>query len=210
MPFASESDSLVLLGLRLRGFAEADELSDRLGMALDDVAKFLDVFERDGLVRHRPGAMGGWTLTVEGRAEGERRAAAELEASGARSLVEDAYRTFRAQNPGLLQLCTDWQLRGSSDENAPNDHRDEAYDADVIARLVSTDAVVQPVCRQLAGALERFAGYGDRFAQALERVRKGEKDWFTKPTIDSYHTVWFELHENLLATLGIERGKETS
>ena len=25
--------------------------------------------------------------------------------------------------------------------------------------------------------------------------------------IDSYHTVWFELHEDLLATLGIERDR---
>jgi hypothetical protein len=28
--------------------------------------------------------------------------------------------------------------------------------------------------------------------------------------IDSYHTVWFELHEDLLSTLGIERSKEGS
>ena len=27
--------------------------------------------------------------------------------------------------------------------------------------------------------------------------------------IDSYHTVWFELHEDLLATLGLERAAET-
>jgi hypothetical protein len=47
-------------------------------------------------------------------------------------------------------------------------------------------------------------------AHALERTRAGDADWFTKPTIDSYHTVWFELHENLLATLGIERGTEPS
>ena len=33
-------------------------------------------------------------------------------------------------------------------------------------------------------------------------------EWFTRPMIDSYHTVWFELHENLLATLGIERARE--
>jgi hypothetical protein len=26
--------------------------------------------------------------------------------------------------------------------------------------------------------------------------------------IDSYHTVWFELHEDLLSTLGIERASE--
>ena len=36
----------------------------------------------------------------------------------------------------------------------------------------------------------------------------GDTDWFTKPMIPSYHTVWFELHEDLLATLGIERGSE--
>ena len=43
---------------------------------------------------------------------------------------------------------------------------------------------------------------------ALDRIRGGDLDWFTKPMIDSYHTVWFELHENLLATLGIQRAKE--
>jgi len=26
--------------------------------------------------------------------------------------------------------------------------------------------------------------------------------------VDSYHRAWFELHENLLATLGIERARE--
>ena len=39
-------------------------------------------------------------------------------------------------------------------------------------------------------------------------MRRGETDWLTKPIIDSYHTVWFELHEDLLATLGLERGHE--
>ena len=38
----------------------------------------------------------------------------------------------------------------------------------------------------------------------------GEVDWFTRPTIPSYHSVWFELHENLLATLGIDRAQEAS
>jgi hypothetical protein len=210
VPFVSEPDFLVLLGLRLGGFLEADALSGRLEIAHDDVAKYLEVFEREGLVRHRPGALGGWTLTAEGRAEGERRAAAELEASGTRPLVEGAYRAFLEQNQGVLQLCTDWQLRDGPDGPAPNDHTDAAYDASVVARLVETDADVQPVCRQLTAALDRFVGYGSRFAGALEHVRNGEIDWFTKPIIDSYHTVWFELHENLLATLGIERGKEMS
>jgi hypothetical protein len=28
--------------------------------------------------------------------------------------------------------------------------------------------------------------------------------------VDSYHTVWFELHEDLLCTLGLERSSETT
>jgi hypothetical protein len=39
-------------------------------------------------------------------------------------------------------------------------------------------------------------------------VLEGQPEWFTKPVIDSYHTVWFELHEDLLCTLGIERASE--
>ena len=157
------------------------------------------------------------TMTAEhkaaiaaGRAEGQRRAATELDTAGARSIVDAAYRNFLEQNRALLQLCTDWQLRGDPGENTPNDHLDAAYDAGVIARLVEIDAAIQPVGARLAEALERFGGYGERLAHAVEQVQAGEKDWFTKPIIDSYHTVWFELHENLLATLGIERGKETS
>jgi hypothetical protein len=39
-------------------------------------------------------------------------------------------------------------------------------------------------------------------------VVAGQVDWFTHPLIDSYDTVWFELHEDLLATLAVERSKE--
>ena len=70
------------------------------------------------------------------------------------------------------------------------------------------DGVVQPICAELAGRLARFDGYGRRFSESLGRVVAGEVEWFTRPMIDSYHTVWFELHEDLLATLGIERAKE--
>jgi hypothetical protein len=60
----------------------------------------------------------------------------------------------------------------------------------------------------LAELLDRFGDYGGRFATALSRVQGGDLDWFTRPMIESYHTVWFELHENLLATLGIQRAME--
>jgi hypothetical protein len=45
-------------------------------------------------------------------------------------------------------------------------------------------------------------------AHALERTAAGDADWFTKPTIDSYHTVWFELHEELIGAAGLTRHDE--
>ena len=41
----------------------------------------------------------------------------------------------------------------------------------------------------------------------MTRVDQGERTWVDEPKIDSCHTVWFDLHEDLLATLGMERGE---
>jgi hypothetical protein len=41
-------------------------------------------------------------------------------------------------------------------------------------------------------------------------VLAGDHDWFTKPMHPSYHSSWFELHEDLLVTLGRERNQEGS
>jgi hypothetical protein len=159
-----------------------------------------------GLATRRDGRISGWALTPDGRAAHAELIADELAAVGALSTVEDAYGRFLGVNNELLTVCTDWQLR----EGALNDHADAAYDDAVIGRLRRVDDTVQPVARDLSGVLVRFSDYGPRLASALQRVEQGERDWFAKPMIDSYHTVWFELHEDLLATLGIERSREGS
>ncbi len=63
-----------------------------------------------------------------------------------------------------------------------------------------------PIADGLSEALRRFAFYSERFMAALDRVDHGERKWVDAPRIDSCHTVWFELHEDLLATLGLDRG----
>ena len=53
------------------------------------------------------------------------------------------------------------------------------------------------------------ARYGPRLRRAVERVEAGDGEWFTKPSLPSYHSVWFELHEDLLSTLGLDRSAES-
>jgi hypothetical protein len=105
-------------------------------------------------------------------------------------------------NREVLRVCTDWQVRPGG---APNDHTDTAYDWSVIDRLEALDDRAGPLLRRLAGADSRFGGYCGRLRAARRRVVDGERDWLTSPRVDSYHTVWMELHEALLAALGLER-----
>jgi DNA-binding MarR family transcriptional regulator len=206
MPHPSAPGTLVLHGLRVKGFAETDVLADVTG--LDDVAvvRALEAFAAEGLVTRKTGLqVSGWVLTPQGRAEHEKRLADELDASGARPAVEACYGEFTAINPAFLQVCTDWQLRAG----VLNDHRDAAYDADVVARLVALHEQAQPVVTGLGAGLARFGGYSARLQRAVDKVQGGDGDWFDKPMTDSYHTVWFELHEDLLATLGLERAAAT-
>jgi hypothetical protein len=118
-----------------------------------------------------------------------------------------AYEAFRSMNREVLQLCTDWQVRPGG---APNDHTDAAYDWSVIDRLETFDDRARPLLRRLAGTDSRFGGYCGRLRAARQRVVDGERDWLTSPRVDSYHTVWMELHEDLLAALGLERRTEES
>jgi hypothetical protein len=208
VPFSSEPSFLVLHALRLKGFAEDDVIAGVTGLDVDDVTTILKDLAGDDLAVRRDGRVSGWSLTPGGRSTHATLAADELAAAGARDTVKGAYERFLAINQEMLSVCTAWQLRDVDGSQAINDHTDAAYDQSVIARLMGIHDRVRPVAVDLRDAMARFGGYGGRLRDALEKVVGGEHEWFTKPVIDSYHTVWFELHEDLLSTLGIERASE--
>jgi hypothetical protein len=207
VPHRSEPRFLVLHGLRLKGFADTASLAERAGLDPGGTEDLLRSLTADGLVRVHETRPAPWSLTPEGRAEHGRLVTEELESAGAKAVVDDAFRRFLAINTELLAVCTAWQLRPDGEAQVVNDHSDPAYDRGVVERLSAVDRDVQPITGDLRAALERYGDYGTRLATALERVVAGQQDWFTKPMIDSYHTVWFELHEDLLSTLGIKRGE---
>jgi DNA-binding MarR family transcriptional regulator len=208
MSSSSDPRTLVLHGLRLKGFGDASAVAEAVGLTEADAKPILDGLIDEELVTYREGRISGYALTPTGRATHARLLVEQLDATGARPAIQDAYERFLAINKDLLAICTAWQLREVDGESIVNDHSDPAHDAAVVAELGELHDEVAPICADLGAALDRFAGYGPRLAEALSRVRAGDVDWFTKPMLPSYHTVWFELHEDLLATLGIERSSE--
>ena len=136
-------------------------------------------------------------LTPAGRAEADVRFC--LVGRPGHEHVQSAYERFGPLNRTLLAICTDWQVRAGG---VPNDHRDPVYDWGVIDRLVALDEQIGPVVRSLGKRVARFVPYRERMRAARRRVEDGESDWLLSPRIDSYHTVWMQLHEDLLLGLG--------
>ena len=190
-----------LLALRLLAVADAPDVAERSGWPQPDIDRVLAHLDETGWARYRPGRFPGWMLTGHGRAEGERRLAQELDVTGARARTDVLYRRFLVLNPEVLRVASAWQVRTVGGVDVPNDHADEDHDAAVIAELELLHRRAEGLLAELESPLPRLAGYRPRLSLALARVRSGEGDWFVRPGVDSYHTVWFELHENLLATL---------
>jgi hypothetical protein len=204
----SSPELLVLHGVRVKGMTDVAAVAQQYSLDHQLVHELLLDYEAMGWIsRVRFADVDGWALTARGRAENERRLAAELNQTGARSAVVTAHQVFVDLNSHFLTTVTHWQIRPTAtDPLAANDHTDGRWDERVIDDLRGLQAGLRPVNEQLAAALERFAGYSERYSAALDRVDRGERAWVAQPTIDSCHTVWMELHEDLLATLGLERG----
>ena len=209
MTAANAEAMRVLHAVRLLGFAGADYIAARAGVDPDTAALLLLEGEQQGLVQHVAFAdSAGWALTQEGTRENERQLADELRTAGARAEVEAVHRDFRPLNARLLRAVTDWQIvPGAGGRLETNDHSDRARDARILDELGNLGAALAPLLERLVPVRPRFAGYDERFAAALDRARTGETTWVDGMSRDSCHRVWFELHEDLLATLGIDRAE---
>lgn len=208
MAHDSDPRVLALHAVRIKGFADDATVARRFGLDRAEVTEHLLDFEAYGWVRRSDFLdLSGWGVTDRGRTENEAQLRAELHESGAEPAVRAAYARFLTHNERLLKACTRWQLRPQpADPYAANDHSDWGWDERVLRDLRDLAVRLREVVTELSGALTRFGGYDQRFEASLRRVDEGDLSGVDEPRVDSCHTVWMELHEDLLATLGESRG----
>jgi hypothetical protein len=118
-----------------------------------------------------------------------------------------AYEEFDTHNSALKSAVTAWQMK---DATTINDHTDAAYDAGVIERLVAGHESFRPLLLQMIEIAPRLAPYAGRFDKAINGLKQGDHTYVARPIMDSYHTVWFELHEELIGLLGRTRAAEAA
>lgn len=211
MSFRSAPELLVLHAARIKGRVDARSVARRYHVEVEDAEDlFLDHEARGWVQRVRFSDLEGWSITERGREEISRMLAHELDEAGARRLVTEVHAAFVRLNGRFLETVTRWQVRPEPwDRMAKNDHKDPDWDAKVLDSLEHLARKLRPLEEQLSGELDRFTGYADRIDAALGRAERGDTRWVDEPGIESCHMVWFELHEDLLVTLGLERDSDT-
>jgi hypothetical protein len=193
------SELAVLQAVRLKGRVSLADLAATLGESTDDVAGTVERLTKSGLL------IDGKALRVspDGRVRLDELLVAERRQIDTAALAA-AYADFRVVNAEFKALVTDWQLK----DGWPNTHDDTAYDAAVLTRLDKVHHRVTPIVAAAAAQVPRLSHYSAKLQAALDNIHGGDTAWLSRPLIDSYHTVWFELHEELIVAAGLTRESE--
>jgi hypothetical protein len=193
--------------MRCIGHAGSQRVATASGLTQGEIDHQLDHMRERGFVALDEGVFGGWSLTMSGKEWAEEAIRREVQEATASSLVHGAYQEFLPLNGVVMAICHDWQMQSLGGRPVANDHSDHRYDDAILARLSSADDSARAICERLADRLSRFAVYGHRLTNALRRAHDGELHYVTDD-LESYHSVWFQLHEDLLVTCGISREEE--
>ena len=198
----SEVELLAIHGLVVKKAGSAAAVAQILGADETEIAGALDAAVADGRVI---GATGKFMVTPAGRAWLDERYAEAYAVLRNDPAAGEAYERFERINRQLLELMTDWQMVPAGAERVPNDHHDADYDHKIIDKLGALHERAHRPLEQFAALQPRLGQYQTRLESAYDKALAGDHDWVSGARIDSYHTVWFELHEDLLRILGRER-----
>ena len=196
----------LLVALLVKGYATVEGIAAALLVPFDEAGQALDRLVADGLVEL---AVGSFRLTADGRAVAKERIAAAAAAWGP-SNADAALDAFLALDHRMKATVTAWQVREQDGSQIINDHADAAYDARVLADLAVLHADAVAWLEPLVGGLPRLAAYRERLTAAVAAAQAGDQRFVASPRVDSYHGVWFELHEDLILHAGRNRADEVA
>jgi pyruvate, orthophosphate dikinase len=196
----------LIRALAIKGACSAEQLADAVFSEAGTLAGLVQELLDAGLVVSRGGAL---KLSDLGEAEG----ASLLQADRARCGPDRALAVLDGFVPldrRVKAAVTAWQLRDLGGQQVVNDHADAVYDAAVLADLATMQAQVVGWLASVDDASGRLAGYRRRLARAAAAIAAGDTRFVASPRVDSYHAVWFELHEELIRLSGRSRADEVT
>lgn len=181
--------------IQLKGLCSPERAAQALATVEERIQKLVE--ENNEHFRDTPR---GVMLSPDGRSwldsELEReRAAVDV------PVLNGTYDSFMELNHSFKELVSNWQMSGA-DADDP-----EAW-AQLLAGVGAVDEGIQPLVQQVEQQLPRLGAYGPRFTAARAALEAGDASMLASPMKDSYHTLWFEFHEELISASGRDRATE--
>ncbi len=202
-PTRKVTPDMCLRVVAIKGFALLPGIADAVLADPSEVEPIVDQLAIDGLVSNSAGAL---KLTDAGAERVAALLAADRAAWG-EAAANAALDAFLALDHRVKDTVTAWQLR-DADAGTINDHTDPDYDAAVLERLAAVHADAAAWFTAAEAGPSRLADYRTRLSAAVERAQAGDGRYVASPRVDSYHGIWFELHEDLIALAGRTRAAE--
>jgi hypothetical protein len=198
------STHIVLHGLAIKKHAAPADIAGLIGLSESETAQTLAM-----------AAAGGRAVEVGGKYMLSGLGRVALDADYSRHYADvrkntdfmTAYEAFEHINVTLKALITDWQSVEIGGQRVVNDHSNKAYDEGIIDRLGKLHERAEGILAKLSSVVPRMKYYGDGLLEALEKAEDGAIEWISDAKIESYHTLWFELHEDLLRMVGRTRSE---
>jgi pyruvate,orthophosphate dikinase len=190
---AGASGDQMLRLLLVKGYVTVEAAAEILATNAEDAGASFDELIAKGDAEPSAGA---YRLT----AAGKDRARAELEAerdAWGHDNAETALDEFVGFDVRVKELVTAWQLRSDGD-TMPLD------------QLAALHAEVGTWLDEHSRDFDRFSHYAERLDRAVASFRDGDHRFVASPRVDSYHSIWFELHEELILLSGRNRADEVA
>jgi DNA-binding MarR family transcriptional regulator len=197
--------SALLMALRVKGAADEKDLRNASRISQSECDAAIASLTAEGLVRKHE-RLKKYVLTDLGN----KAVAAETEKirqDVGQAELEELYSRFMVLDAEFKRLASAWQVSAPGPPPLFNDHSDPRYDQRIINNLVRLHHRLRVLLEPLGKKCQRYSSYGARFADSLNKLSDGSLDHFTNPRVDSCHNIWFELHEDLLCTLGRQRSE---
>jgi hypothetical protein len=189
----------LLHGLAIKKHATPREIAPLIGISESEVAELLERATKSRRAIEKHGKFMLSPLAQVALHYDYSRHCAQLRDT---VLFVAAYEDFERINIELKSLITRWQTMETGGTRLPNDHSNRDYDLRIIDQLGQLHERAEVLLTKFEKVLPRFAYYRLRLLAALEQAEGGNIQWVSGATIESYHTLWFELHEDLLRLLG--------
>jgi pyruvate, orthophosphate dikinase len=200
---AAADSFAVMRAIALLGLATDERIASSLATSPETVRRIIDTAPSIHLKRMPRGLR----LTPEGRGWLQGQLEAERDRTD-QSAADRLYRNFVALDDRFKRLIVNWQVRTVDGRDIINDHTDAAYDLAVREKLCAFHAESMSLMDEICAIACRLQPYRLRLAHAAAAVHAGDGTMVASPFKDSYHTVWFELHEELMHLSGRTRAAE--